>query len=148
MSGFGRRYVVDTNALNAIGSLRRATNYFREHAVLPSEVLHEADGLTDAGTLKGLLYPVSVALLERVAEVMRSVPADDTSLVNLYANKGGADPLVVACALDGRAADAQYLDAPEWIVVSDDEAVRAKAVQFGVRVIGSGEFKTAIDDDA
>lgn len=32
---------------------------------------------------------------------MATISIDDTSLVDLYANLGNADPILVACALDG-----------------------------------------------
>ncbi|KQS98740.1 hypothetical protein ASG23_13430 [Cellulomonas sp. Leaf395] len=76
---------------------------------------------------------------------MATVPADDTALVDLYANRGNADPLVVACALNGQDEDSQYLDAPEWTVVTADNAVRAKAEEFGLRALSNAEFAALID---
>lgn len=77
---------------------------------------------------------------------MASVDISDTRLVDLYANLGAADPLVIACALDGQAEDSQYLDAPEWIVVTGDEAVREKSREFGLKVLSSAEFIIIIDE--
>lgn len=71
---------------------------------------------------------------------MATVPKDDTALVNLYANKGGADPLLVACALDGMQETADQLFGPNWIIVSNDKAVRAKASEFGVESFTREEF--------
>ena len=71
--------------------------------------------------------------------------SSDTRLVDLYANHGNADPLVVACALDGKEEDSQYLDPKEWVVVTGDEAVRDKAEEFGLKVVTNEEFAAIID---
>ncbi|MGE2728974.1 hypothetical protein ACQI4F_05835 [Mycolicibacterium vaccae] len=71
---------------------------------------------------------------------MATVHVADTSLVDLYANQGNADPLIVACALDARSQDEDKLFGPVWMIVSDDRAVREKAVEFCVEVRTSKEF--------
>lgn len=145
MSDFGQKYVVDTNALSQIGRRRRASALFQEKAVIPSEVLHEAEGFPDVEMLRRNLYPSTSGVLEWLVRVMATVPAEDTALVDLYANRGAADPLVVASALNGQDRDSLYLDAPEWVVVTNDDAVRNKAVEFGLEVLSSVEFAAVID---
>lgn len=147
MSDFGRRFVVDTNALIRLKRHRRASSLFLDHAALPSEVLREAAGLSDIRILRERIYPTTPQVLECLVRVMNSVPASDRKLVDLYSNHGGADPLVVACALDGQERDSPYLDAPEWFVVTNDDAVRDKAMEFGLHVISSDEFANMIDAD-
>jgi hypothetical protein len=68
------------------------------------------------------------------------VPEVDTTLVNLYANKGAADPMLVACALDGTQESASLLFGPTWIIVSNDKAVRAKAAAFDIESCTREEF--------
>lgn len=145
MMDFGQRYVLDTNALIRLKRHRRASAFFQDNVVLPDEVLHEAAGFPDIAALRKNLYPTTSRVLEWMIRVMATVPADDKTLVDLYANLGGADPLVVACALDGRAEDSQFLTAPEWIVVTGDDAVRQKAEEFDLKVITSAEFASIID---
>lgn len=145
MNDFGTRYVVDTNSLSQLGGFRRSSSFFRESARIPSEVVHEAQGFPDITTLRENAYPTTAAVLRWLVKVMATVPADDTALVDLYANRGNADPLVVACALDGQDEDSQYLDAPEWAVVTADNAVRAKAEEFGLRALSNAEFAALID---
>jgi len=145
MTGFGERYVVDTNALIRLKSQRRANPSFLEQAVFPSEVLREAQGLPDISTLRANVYPTTLSVLEWLMRVMATVTSSDRTLVDLYANKGGADPFVIACALDGRERDSVYLDAPEWIVVTNDDAVRDKAGEFGLRVVSSAELADIVD---
>lgn len=147
MSDFGQRYVVDTNALGQLKRHRRASAYFAEHAVIPDEVLKEAGGFPDIGILRHIRYPTTSQVLGWLVKIMATVPADDTKLIDLYANKGSADPLVVACALDGQANDSAYIDAPEWIVVTGDDAVRRMAEQFGLRVLTGVEFASVVDAD-
>ncbi len=145
MSDFGRRFVVDTNVLVQLRGYRRATAFFRKHAALPTDVLAEAEGFPDIAEMQKLRLPTTARTLTWLIAVMASVPTDDTKLVDLYANKGGADPLVVACALECQELDSQYLDAPEWIVVTSDDAVRHRAEVFGLRVLSSAEFAAIID---
>lgn len=145
MNGFGHRYVVDTNALTHLRRHRRSSSFFRENAVIPSEVLHEADGFPDIGMLHENLYPTTAQVLDWLIKVMATIPPDDRTLVDLYANRGGADPLVVACALDGQARDSVYLDSPEWVVVTGDDAVRDKAEEFELTVLSNAEFAAIID---
>lgn len=145
MSDFGRRYVVDTNALSQLGSRRRASEYFLKSTVIPEAVLHEAKGFPDITSLRDNVHPTTPRLLQLLVEVMATVPDTDTRLVNLYANLGNADPLVVACALEGQEYDGQYLMAPEWFVVTGDEAVRDKAEAFGLKVLSNSQFAALID---
>lgn len=145
MSGFGQKYVVDTNTLSQIGKRRRATEFFLDNVALPEEVLREARAFPDIGSLRNLIYPTTSRVLDQLIRVMGTVPVDDTTLVNLYSNKGSADPLLVACALDGHARGSGLLDASEWVVVTDDGAVRAKANEFGLTSLTNNEFAALID---
>lgn len=146
MSDFGCRYVVDTNTLSQLGDRRRVSEYFLENAVIPEAVLQEAGGFPDLESLHDNIHPMTPRVLELLCEVMSTVRDNDTRLVDLYANRGNADPLVVACALEGREYDSQFLLAPEWIVVTGDRAVRAKAEEFGLGVLSNAEFAELIDE--
>ncbi|WP_127097467.1 hypothetical protein [Brachybacterium saurashtrense] len=138
--------MIDTNALSQLGKARRASSFFLQHAVIPEEVMHEAVGLPDIASLRDNVHPTTTRVLYWLAEVLSTVPDDDTRLIDLYANLGSADPLVVACALEGQEYDSQFLLAPEWIIVTGDEAVRAKAEEFGLRVLSNSQFATLVDE--
>jgi hypothetical protein len=140
MSRYEQVFVIDNNALSFIKREHRASEYFRVHCRIPSEVLHEAEGFPDIEVLKRLEYPTTASVLKLLIEVMASVSTDDTKLVNLYANLGNADPLLVATALDGQRNDAEALFGPVWTVVSNDKAVQAKAREFGLVVKTNQEF--------
>lgn len=71
-------------------------------------------------------------MLVLLRTVMARVPEDDTAFVNLYGNKGAADPMLIGCALDGMQDSPPFLIVPTWIIVSKDKAVRAKAEEFDV----------------
>lgn len=137
--------MIDTNSLSQLRRHRRGSEFFEENVAIPTEVIREAAGFPDINELRRNSYSITPEVLARLIEVMASVPPADTKLVDLYANKGGADPLVVACALDGRARDSQYLDAPEWVVVTGDDAVRSKAEEFGLPVMNNAVFAAVID---
>jgi hypothetical protein len=145
VSAFGARYVIDNNTLNQLSRPQKASKHFRDNVHIPDEVLYEARESSDIADLRHNRYPTTQSVLTELVRVMANVPVDDTKLIDLYANQGNADPLIVACALDGENRDSQYLDAPEWIVVTSDKALRAKAEQFELRVITNSEFAALID---
>lgn len=135
------KYLVDTNALSRLTRKQRASAFVRWHCRIPSAVLHEATGLPDYAALTQLEYPVTPAILEQVRVVMHSVPARDLKLVNLYSNKGNADPILIATAL-AAGGEPEALWETVWRVVSDDRAVRDKAAAFGIEWLSSAELAT------
>lgn len=146
MSGFGVKYLVDTNALSQLGRRRRASEFFRGNAMSPSEVLYEADGFPDVEELGQFEYHTTASVLQWLTTVMATVSPTDVNLINLYLNRGGADPLMIACALDARDRESSYLDPMEWVVVSNDKAVTKLASQFEVRSLSYSQFAGLIDD--
>ena len=84
MNGFGQKYVVDTNALSQLRGHRRASAFFRENALIPGEVLHEAAGFPDINMLRKNIYPTTQRVLMWLMRVMATVPSSDTRLVDLY----------------------------------------------------------------
>lgn len=145
MSPFGTKYLVDTNALSQLRLQRRSSAFFQASVKIPSEVLHEAEGFPDIEALRQLEYPVTASVLRWLQKVMATVPDDDTALVDLYANHGSADPLMVACALDARDKEADFLDSNEWVIVTDDRAVRSTAARLGLSTLSNAEFADLID---
>lgn len=139
------KYVVDTNTLIQLNKNQRSSSFFLEHAVAPMEVLKEADGLPDSELLQQILRPTTARTLHWLALIMKSIRVGDSRLVNLYANKGSADPLVLACALEAQEAESSYLDPAEWVIVTDDHALRTKAREFEVCYFTNSEFAAKID---
>lgn len=133
-------YLIDNNVLSHLSPTQRASEFFHTQCRIPAEVLHEAEGYADADALKSVEYPTTASVLGFLHSVMATVPEDDTALVNLYANKGAADPLLVACALDGIQESEKCLFGPTWIIVSNDKAVQVKASEFGVESCTREEF--------
>lgn len=125
-------YLLDNNVLSHLSPEQRASRFFRDQCRVPSEVIYEAGGLAEAKLPKEVEYPTTVRVLGILREIMATVPAGDTTLVNLYTNKGNADPLLIACALDAIRNDEQFLVRPIWLIVSNDKAVRAKADEFNI----------------
>ncbi|WP_146116721.1 hypothetical protein [Microbacterium sp. MYb64] len=135
-------YLLDNNALSHLTRAQRASAFFHDRCALPSEIIHEADGYPDAASFKDVEYPTTANVLKHLGTVMATVSVDDTTLVNLYANKGAADPMLIACALDGMEEAATALWGPTWVIVSNDNAVRAKAAELGVESCTREEFLT------
>lgn len=142
-----RHYLLDNNALSKIPRHDRSGEFVRAFCRIPSEVLYEASGYPDIATLADLEYPTTAPILGLLAEVMATVHIGDTSLIDLYHNRGNADPLLIACALHARRANSPFLFGEDWIVVSDDRAVRAKATVFGVECLSSASFLEVLRAD-
>jgi hypothetical protein len=140
-------YLLDNNVLSHLSLAQRTSSFFLERCRLPLEVLHEAESYPDAATLKLVGYPTTARVLELLRRVMATVPESDTSLVDLYANKGAADPLLIACALHAAEEAAPLLWKPAWVVVSNDKAVRAKASELSVTAYTREEFLVATQHD-
>lgn len=135
-------YLVDNNALSHLSPAQRASEFFHTRCRIPSEVLYEAEGYPDSDALKAVEYATTASVLRFLRTVMATMPEEDTALVNLYANKGAADPMLVACAMDAMQKTASLLFGPTWVIVSNDKAVRAKAAELSVESCTREEFAT------
>lgn len=133
-------YLVDNNVLSHLSPPQRASRFFHDHCRVPREVIYEAGGLAKAKLPKDVEYPTTEQVLSILCEVMATVSTNDTTLVNLYANKGNADPMLIACALDAIRSEARLLFGPTWVIVSNDNAVRMKAQEFSVETRTREEF--------
>src|SRR5688572_16158475 len=91
-------YLVDNNALISLGVERHACRFFADHCRVPEEVAHEA-GEQRAAVLAPLTVAMSARILRKLVKVMNTVPVGDKSFVDLYGNKGAADPILVATAV-------------------------------------------------
>ncbi len=138
------RYLLDNNALANIPIDARRGAFVRQNCRLPDEVLYEAQGYPDIAELADLAYPTTVAVLRALIKVMASLPPSDSKLVDLYHNRGNADPLLVACALVERELNEQRLLTEKWVIVSDDRAVQAKAAEFEVDFLSSEQFLVVV----
>ena len=138
------RYLLDANVLSRLTPAQRASAFVAEHCRIPSEVLYEARGLPDIHLVEPLELATTTAMLERLRGVMASIAPEDRTLVDLYRNRGGADPVIVAAALTADRDDAS-LWPTVWHVVSDDRAVRATATLFDLDVLSRAELVTLID---
>ncbi|UCZ60145.1 hypothetical protein [Mycolicibacterium phocaicum] len=134
------RYLIDCNALSKLTRKQRSSGFFRKNCRIPTEVLYEARWFPDIHQLSDVEYKTTGSVLVILAEVMATVPVGDKKLVDLYANQGNADPLIVACAVDATREREQQLFGETWAIVSDDKAVRAKANEFDIEILASEEF--------
>jgi hypothetical protein len=133
-------YVLDANVLSRLSARQRRSSFVRERCRIPSEVLHEIRDFPDIDQLRGLDLPMTAELLECLREVMKTVTPADFKLIDLYGNKGSADPILVASAITGKRQSSETLFWEDWKVVSDDEAVRAKAAEHGVGWLSTADL--------
>lgn len=137
-------YLVDNNVLSKMTRVQRARITSRRDCWIPTEVLHEAQGFPDASILAQMEYPLTDTVVEKLRRVLASLTPGDHDLIDLYANEGNADPILIACALDASSATADTLFPDEWIIATDDEALRDKATALSVKTISSDEFLARI----
>lgn len=140
-----RMFLVDNNAVSGIGFQRRKSKTFRNNALIPREVLYESRGAPDYGNFSHQEFPTSIRVLEILKEILKTVKPGDLELIDLFHNEGGADPLIVACALAKIEETEQSLFAPEWVIVTNDKAVVDLALEFNVPTMKVDEFKELID---
>ncbi len=134
------RYLVDNNALSRLTAKQRLSSFFSDNCRVTSDVLYEARGYVEP-EVADLEQPVTAAVLARLTAVMASVAPGDTSLVDLYANKGAADPVMIACALELQAIQDRTLFPDQWLIVTDDKAVAAAARVHGLTPLDSQAFR-------
>ena len=138
-------YLLDNNVLGMLGKLRRESTFFRAHCRIPAEVAHEARRVAYAKSLDAISVPVTPEILDMLTEVMKAIPVGSTDMVNLYDNKGAADPVLVATALALNHPRVPTLFDERWVVVTNDKAVHATAKQFKVETLLPGQLAQVID---
>lgn len=137
-------YLVDNNALLLLGRRRRLTTFFHQHCRITDDVAHEARFVRNA-TLPPTVI-MSPWALELLKEVMRTVRPGDTDLIDLYKNKGMADPGMIAAALALAESDAELLFPDTWILVTSDRALNRLAKRMNVATTSPEALATVIDD--
>lgn len=138
-------YLVDNNALIALTSRRVKTEFFGDHCRITADVLHEASGHPEQGHLAALAEATTSDVLEQVRVVMADVEVGDTDLVDLYGNKGAADPGLVATVLARAAAQDGHLFPDEWVIVTLDRAVQDAAKRQHVATMPPSDLAGLID---
>ncbi len=141
------RYLVDSNALSKLTSQQRSSDFFRHRCRIAAEVLYEARYFNDIERLKELEYRTTGRVLAVLAEVLTTIQPSDHSLIDLYRNKGNADPLIVACAIDAQREVQTGLFGETWAIVTNDKAVIVKAQEFGIPTFSSTQFLDALAND-
>lgn len=132
-------YLVDNNALSKLRSEERTSEVFASCCRIPEDVAYEARGYLEDG-LEGLVEPTTIEMLAELVKVMGSERPGDRDLVDLYQNKGSADPSIIACALAMLDKQMPTLFEPVIKIVTDDKAVRRKAEEFKVPVVSAEDF--------
>ena len=127
------RYLVHNNALIALKRDFVAGTFFRARCQVTTDVRRDANEHPNYGQLKAGAYPLTPAILKNILTVMSNVEIGDTSLVDLYGNKGTADPGLIASALDVIAAGEDALFSDVWVVVTNDSGVEQAAIRHGVQ---------------
>ncbi len=134
-----QRYLIDNNVLAKLTRDELRSDVFQNRSWIPDEVLHEA-GEKRRAELGMLRYPTGPDVLRQLQRVMASLAPGDTALLDLYRDKGNADPLLVACALVESEMVRSMLFGPEWMIVTDDKAVRSVATNFEINTIGHSSY--------
>lgn len=141
-------YLIDNNALIQLTRRRLETKFFTDHCRITADVLHEASEHPDQRRLAGLAEPTTPIVLMQLRLVMAGVEVGDTDLVDLYGNKGAADPGLVATALAQAVVQDGYLLPDTWIIVTLDKAVLRAARRHQVPTMAPGDLAELIDAES
>lgn len=139
------KYLLDNNVLGSLGSKRRSSAFFTKHCRVPTEVAWEARRGAFAETLTPLTVEMTPAILQQLTQVMKTVPVGHTKFIDLYGNKGGADPILVAVAYVLNNPKEPDLFADQWVIVSNDKEVKAKAAEFFIDIVTPTDLASTID---
>lgn len=134
-------YLIDNNALGPLGNRKKST-FFREHCRVPAEVAYESRRAKHANLLEPVTIEMTPGMLAQLADVMKTVPAGHTGLINLYTYKGTADPILVAMAV---VLSTEHLFSDRWVIVTEDKEVRAKAKEFSIGTLAPRDLAEVID---
>lgn len=134
-------YLIDNNALGPLGD-RKKSAFFREHCRVPAEVAHESRRAKHAKLLEALTIEMTPAMLAQLTDVMKTVPVGHTKFIDLYNYKGAADPILVALAVVLSSDD---LFSDNWVIVTQDKEVVAKAKAFSVDTMTPKALASVID---
>lgn len=138
-------FLIDNNALSVLRRGRIQSKFFRQYCRVTTDVLREAREHPDYSVLASVEYEVSPAVLAHMRTVMENIDVGDSSLVDLYSNKGMADPGLVAAARDAITAEDGKLFPDEWFIVTNDRAVAAVAAQHNIDSIPAADLAGRID---
>lgn len=137
----GNKYLIDNNALGPLGD-KKETPFFAENCRVPAEVAYESRRARHAKLLEPLTIEMTPAMLAELAGVMKTVTVGHTGLIDLYDNKGAADPILVAMAC---VLNSEDLFADNWVIVTKDKEVIAKAKEFGIDLETPDGLKAIIE---
>lgn len=129
----------------SLGTRRWKTEFFREHCLITEDVAHEARYRARSLPTDLVVLPVTPAILVQVQQIMKTVMPADIRLLDLYGNKGAADPVLVATAVVLQAEESQSLVGDTLVVVTRDDAVSEKAKEFGIETALPDELAALID---
>ena len=138
-------YLVDNNVLVEIKGARIESEFFRDQCRVTEDVLWEARERAEYAALEETARPRNAHFLDQVQRVMHAVEASDTRLVDLYRNKGAADPGLIASVLEAQAAQEGTFFGDEWVIVSNDQAVIECAAEFEIRTMSGLQLAEEID---
>lgn len=145
MSGY--RFLLDANVFNLLTDADISSQFFRNYCRIPDEVLFEVRGKFP-DSLDPYRYPMSSEVLTLTAKVMEGLENQGIGLINLYQNKGAADPLLIACAMDANQSESTKLFRFQWVAVTDDAQVRAEARKHDVETMSGIEFLSKLRQPA
>jgi hypothetical protein len=135
------KYLIDNNALGPLGD-KKESLFFAQNCRVPAEVAYESRRAKHANLLEAVTIEMTPAMLAELAGVMKTVAVGHTALIDLYDNKGAADPILIAMAC---VLNSEDLFADNWVIVTKDKEVIAKAEEFGIDVEAPDGLKAIIE---
>ena len=128
------RFLLDANVLSRLTPTQRVSAFVAERC----------RGRPDVHLVEPLELPSTAAMPERLRGVMASIAPEDSTLMDLYRDRGGADPVIVAAALTAERGDNSLCPTVRHLV-PDDRAGRMTASLFGLDVLSRAELVSLIE---
>ncbi len=141
----GTVYVVDNNALSVLGGKRVRSREFAKYCKVPQEVIHETGGRRYRTALEHVEVKVTPEILEKLIEVMTRIRPGDFGLVDLYLDKGGADPVVIATALYLQELENAKIGPDRLVIATNDARVRQLAQESGLDWVSAESLRATLD---
>ena len=137
------RFLLDNVTLSKLTPAQRASAFVRTSCRVPTAVLTEARGLTNAPALAALEYETTGDVLRKVAAVVQALEPSDRML-DLFRNEGNGDVFLLAVALVEADIARQQLFADRWIIATDDKGLRRNSARWQVQTCTSAQFAELI----
>lgn len=138
-----RRYLIDTVTLSKLDSEQLQSDFVQKNCKIPGEIIHEFQNNPNINLVRHLEVEIDLATLDFLVNVMEKV-TPQSKIIDLYNSEGNGDVILIATALKLKDDYSGQLFPIEWVIVTDDVALRDEAKNNTIGAISTEDFKRLI----